>query len=425
MSDSEYKEILSRIKTSKHFKKEMVKTMKEATEVMNKEFIETKSQRSAPAKKWIWVPAFSLMAVCSIWALTFFVPGMAQVFHQGPTVSDFASEYPKHNGMPMLTIDLNPGENFLSPALVPTETYPWREDIVLSSLPVFKNPAKLEHTENGDPFYSRGMSLFDMSKKAKSSALALGFTIESEEVYPSGLKESTGTENYYLELHCKEGLITVTPTGSVTIDFSTPLSLPDEYSVMPEAPSRTWEKKRLDLLIIQYKSFLDMQSPVAAGEGYYDPAMLHYTTSVEEGQGDVVDRLLAYQYDKCWFTFEKDLAGSGKQLLKSIDRAQIDLSQKLGDYPIISTQEARTMLCSGKFYSGLADTPKEEDIARVMIVYHSIYKSEMIVPYYLFLVNKKGAVSEDPAPYNCYWIPAVTSEYFYNQPDWEANPNAE
>ena len=90
------------------------------------------------------------------------------------------------------------------------------------------------------------------------------------------------------------------------------------------------------------------------------------------------------------------------------------LTQKLlGEYPVISMEQARSELLSGA-WSTEGTAPTEEDIYRSELVYCTDI-SGLTMPYYCFYLYR-GEIGSNEHKIECRYVPAVAREYL-NLPD--------
>ena len=102
-----------------------------------------------------------------------------------------------------------------------------------------------------------------------------------------------------------------------------------------------------------------------------------------------------------------------------------NLSDKVGDYPIISAEEATDLLLNGNYITTVpCSMPGQEYIAGVDLVYRSGKYEEYFMPYYRFYVELPEQEQEDGLKdYGAYYIPAVLAEYLTNMPVWNGDFN--
>ena len=102
-----------------------------------------------------------------------------------------------------------------------------------------------------------------------------------------------------------------------------------------------------------------------------------------------------------------------------------DLSQKIGDYPIITAEEARRLLLEGHYITSVPEElPGEEYIARVELVYRTGRLDTVFMPYHRFLVELPAEALENGLKtFVAFYVPAVQSEYLENMPVWDGRFN--
>lgn len=89
--------------------------------------------------------------------------------------------------------------------------------------------------------------------------------------------------------------------------------------------------------------------------------------------------------------------------------------EKLGDYPVISAEQAKSRLLEGHYLSSYRNgfDMKYEDIAYTEITYRRDRSCDYILPYYRFLVKlpyDENEIGFDT--YAAFYVPAVSEEYF-------------
>jgi len=98
-------------------------------------------------------------------------------------------------------------------------------------------------------------------------------------------------------------------------------------------------------------------------------------------------------------------------------------SEYLGDYPIITEEEARELLLNGNCIPAVSsDNIEEKDIVKVELIYRT---DEYIQPYYRYYVDttdsslldaeRRGDMKE----YCLYHVPAVSSEFLEELTVWD------
>jgi hypothetical protein len=207
--------------------------------------------------------------------------------------------------------------------------------------------------------------------------------------------------------------------------FDPAVELPDEYSFSFNTTEQQ-AKEAMDYLLTQYEDVVKMEKPKTALFGDYNIyGERNYSYYAYENIGDnALAKILGFNFDKVMFAPNDD----GQLWL--IDRYKWDLSQKLGDYPVISLNEAREQLLHGDYITTVFDVPPtEQTIARVELIYRTSRYDTVLMPYYRFLVElqknwNENAVQAGLKTYGAYYIPAVRGEYLANLPEgWSGQFN--
>jgi len=111
--------------------------------------------------------------------------------------------------------------------------------------------------------------------------------------------------------------------------------------------------------------------------------------------------------------------------LGGISYTKTDLSQIIGDYPIITAEEARTLLLEKHYITTVPEElPEEEYIAHVELVYRTSSRDTIFMPYYKFLVEMPTMQRENGLKtFGVFYVPAVNSEFLENMPLWDGSFN--
>jgi hypothetical protein len=334
-------------------------------------------------KKILWLlPAIAAcIVVVVIWATNPFSP-----------TSD------KYAGLPKLTVNTERGtfgyEGLLAYDISELlNGNPWSESDGITVLPVYNNPTTYDGA--GTPI--NGLSADEMTIMAEEMAAILGFSVDS--IYTEPTEEYLAAKRAKLnEMTIQEREsepIVTTPTraiaicgsirieveanGLLTILFEPGVSLPSEYAFpvredyyiseaitidpatgetnterderLPDENFRVNYKAEMEkaantlvYLLSAYEPILDMESPELKLFGDYNLfGQLHIQYEAYEGHINMVDRILGYNFNHVTFAPNEEGA------LWIIRRYKEDLSQKIGDYPIISAAEARTLLLKNRY----------------------------------------------------------------------------
>jgi len=124
--------------------------------------------------------------------------------------------------------------------------------------------------------------------------------------------------------------------------------LPDGYSFTFGNISNEHAMEIMQYLFLEYGAFTEITTPGydLAADYTYNGVLTRLNTFVFENAGSLTERILNYHFNRLYFS-ATDLGGLG-----GIRYSKTDLSQKIGDYPIIKAEEARKLLlwcilCSG------------------------------------------------------------------------------
>lgn len=296
---------------------------------------------------------------------------------------------------------------------------PWRADMNLKTMPVFRSSST-----NPDPE--------KMKRHLKEVAERFGVTLDDSEIvtdfpdvetYRTQMQEYGASEEETEELIArvlsytaavrakKNGFsFQIDSAFTVGIHFDEPIPTPDEYA---SGYHRSLEEaERLaDYLLSEYRGFLSMKDPQKniyseLGFQFYDKGgsdaetivnfSLNNTRLCTDDNGDLFV-IWAYSNDGC---------------------------EKIGDYPIISAEEAKTLLVGGNYLSSLDyRITGEEEIAKTELVYRSGIGYETVMPFYRFLVEvnseKNGQTAESADGkrlFAAFYVPAVRGEYLTDLP---------
>lgn len=299
---------------------------------------------------------------------------------------------------------------------------PWRPGDQVDSLPVYKN---------GSSLYLSGVAQFtldapQMEARLRELAAKLGYTVEEVEVYPSEnqveeMKQKLGdADDLTIELNTRPSRVTAKCDGAVlrmdtggdlTVEFSEPVSLPAGYRFSADATVEEAQQAVRYLWSI-YGEPLGLAQPAPRlFLDYTYEGKPHREFAVFDGSGDLADRLL--QFSLGGLTFWDDEQGR----LYGFRLSGTDVvGEKLGDYPVLSYEEAKELLAQGNcFTSVMEEFPGVERLAYTELVYR--VSSGVVAPYYRFLVELPTLEMENGLKtYGAYYVPAVESAYITDLP---------
>lgn len=311
---------------------------------------------------------------------------------------------------------------------------PWSEDADITELPVFRN--RLEFGEyrrviNAD-ITSMTELLLEVAKRLGMDTENLPVTdnTPSKDEQEAILLRNGGyvPEGYFdptrVMIEDENYKVTVDYSMSADIDFKTPVSLPDDISFMHHS-SYEEMSEAAEYLKNEYAwliSMDDIRTDIHGGDYDIDRNQ-GYHIYFYEGGDSVEEDIISYNFAETAFYCNSD---------GELDLVRIyayDLSEKVGDYPIISPAEAKELLMSGNYITNApSEFPGEDSIAKVELVYRNGMYDEYYMPYYRFYIEIPEGIlymGEDDGlkNYGAYYVPAVQSEYISDMPLWDGSFN--
>lgn len=300
---------------------------------------------------------------------------------------------------------------------------PWTEEQSPASLPVYRNPA---YTDDS------GLSIFlsdeAMLELAEQTAHALGVSVDHTEfcrvhdIIDYSIEGLSGKEAYSLTAKTTFGEITVYGNGQIRIFFSEPVILPEEYSFTYSQTTDDEAFAVIRYLTERYSGLCSFETITADTGGdytYYGDRIRFY--GVYDGGGNLTQQILSYHFNRISFGPDDD----GNLFVIWLGNL-LNGAQKVGDYPLISADTARSFLLSGESITTVPDdyllggTITEAQIAKTELVYRTGNTSELFMPYYRFYVELTNfnTQADGLTCYGIYYVPAVSGEYLSDFPVW-------
>lgn len=402
---------------------------------------ETDTIRSNPGHKrkhtWKWVAAATaLTAAC----LALVIYARNQHIPQEP-----AKTVKQEENLPMLTIAENTSDDMGFEGYMAYDisdlinNNPWSGAAQPATLPVYKNQLSVnEH------FYLVGADFGKMRELLYEIASRFGLDANTLQITDDAPDEETRKEitakmdgdvpdGYFdpTKLIAKaEGMeITVSQDMSARVIFEPAISLPEQYNFSYSASYKETEEVA-GYLQKKYAGFIHMENPrINIYDGDYDTDLQrNYQISFFDAGKDTTEAIINYNFHKVEFCCDDD----GKLFL--VRTSQPDLSQKTGDYPIITEEEAKDFLLKGNYITTVPyELPGENYIARTELVYRTGSREQYFMPYYRFYVELPGEghdyveLPEEERDamkvYGVYYVPAVEEKYISNMPLWDGSFN--
>lgn len=287
---------------------------------------------------------------------------------------------------------------------------PWTQDAKLSALPVYRNLKPLDPAGapavTPDPARSREVLLETAARLGlgpddveidEEPELGLGFTARAEGVSIRAWGDQT-----------------------VSISFDPAVSLPEGHQLGHHAAYEELAAAA-DYLKVQYKDLIAMEDPQADISGgdytFYGDQM--YSLALFDAGDGLVDTLLSYNFHRAAFF------GDDEGKLFIIRLTNTDLSEKVGDYPIITPEAAQTLLLEGRYITNAPhELPGKQYVKKVELLYLTGGREEYFMPYYRFLVELPEEAQENGLNcYGAYYVPAVEEAYLTGLPVWNGSFN--
>lgn len=310
---------------------------------------------------------------------------------------------------------------------------PWSEDAKITTLPVFRN--RLTRDENMN---TRGMDFETMKGLLLDTAERLGMDTDNLVItdntpsaeYQAAVAEKFASvgeevpEGYFDPTSLiaeQNGIrIEVVPVMNATITFDPARAFPNDLGFHYHSPYEDVEKTA-EYIKEEYKELLDMNNPVTDinGGDYNIYSEQSFDLCFYNGADDLTERIINYNF--CYTSF----SCNENEELFHVCVHNCDLSDKVGDYPIITAEEAEKLLLNGNFVTTVPyDFPGGEYVKKVELLYRVDSRYEYYIPYYRFFVELPEAERDGGMKtYGAYYVPAVEEKYISNMPLWDGSFN--
>ena len=284
---------------------------------------------------------------------------------------------------------------------------PWKVELEITDLPVYKN--NVLYDENGIKEL-----IYDAANK---------LNIDRDEV--SEIKVNPYCPGKW---DCDMGdiIISADEQGSVQVEYTVNKKIPDEYAFDSESTYDELEKAS-KYIEKEYDAIINMKTPnLNINGGDYDIYCAQsYALSYFDKSGDDIEQILNYNLNQTSFVPGDD------NTMWFIRYNKPKLTEKMGDYPIITAKEAEKLLEEGHYASSAPyEFPGEKYVAKVELVYRSGNYDKYIMPYYMFYVelpeeseNCATEVKEGMKCFGVYYVPAVDGRYIINLPTYNGEFN--
>ncbi len=277
---------------------------------------------------------------------------------------------------------------------------PWSVENSPSKLPVYKNTA---YVPSGAEMPQTDLA--SMKDILLDAAEKLGVTADEADI-------NTAQTSIYIE---KDNIkIVLNVWLRLNVYISGENVLPEGYTLDYYADFDEISKTA-EYLKEKYSAYLDMKNPIAdIGIGDYNVyGKRNFSLSFYDADSDVEKSIENYSFNRVSFSMYED---GILHISRSVDGREL-----IGNYPIISLDEAIKLLEKGDYYTSVfVDFPGVQAVKKVELVYHISTLAKTFVPYYRFYIEFEhdGNIS-DKFPgmksFGTYYVPAVESKYIQEQ----------
>lgn len=304
---------------------------------------------------------------------------------------------------------------------------PWYSENDLKSMPVFKNKLySSDQTLQGEGGLS-GDEMLNMAKKlAKTMNInvveAYTMPIEKEIKIQEEKSGGNASTNPYMAVIKGDGVeINVDSVNRTSIRFLPNKKIPNEYSFTFNKTTPIEAQKTMEYLIKEYNYITELKSPKISLYGDYTfsgEQSIRY--NVFENEGSLINKILNYNFNTVNFV-PTDNGG----MLASIYIESTDLSELIGNYPIITSNEAKELLLDGKYITSVPEAiSSEANVASVSLIYRKSARDAVLMPYYEFLVELPSMKQDNGLnTYGIYYVPAISEAYISNMPKYDGSFN--
>ncbi len=310
---------------------------------------------------------------------------------------------------------------------------PWTTGAGVEALPVYSNQAygtvvasEDEDRQNGENSAARRKTVdpSELSDRVLMTAAAAGIDAEPADVTVTD-ENAAGIDggHFVVKAENGQGSVQLTLDNKALIRFSQSVKLPEEYRVPADQRSEENMEKTASWLLSEYSRLTGFESSEASVEAFWQEGGQKWILSGCETAGDVKSQIVSYNLKRVFFQLDEE-----GNLSSIFLRDYAACSEEIEEYPIISRQEAETLLEEGEYVTKCGySMPGTAYIRRVSLVYLAGENYNIFMPYYAFDVQLPagaggdGSVSADTfteeyVDCGTYYVPAVKGEYIANMP---------
>ncbi len=292
---------------------------------------------------------------------------------------------------------------------------PGKSDLAISSLPVYRN---LAYNNLGMAVY---LSEKQMKEIAQNTASALDIDVNDTKVtyvkdfVQDGASDKLLNSATSVDAECSnKTTITVYGDGQIKVSFEKQ-AIHSGYKFSYDNTSKAEAQKVLDYLSDKYADLLCYENAVCysvADRTYSGDEIRSYY--IYNKSNDVVQDILNFN-----LSYSKFAPDDNGNLMCIWLNNPLCASKYIGDYPIITEQEATELLLGGNYYSTVPNdyirngSISKKDIAKTELVYRN-NREEYYQPYYKYYVELDPSVidmADGLKNYGIFYVPAIEHEY--------------
>lgn len=316
---------------------------------------------------------------------------------------------------------------------------PWHEEAEISTLPVFENVYVFQHGGT----LAQPADEARMLEQLRETAAIIGEEIDEtalirhntnygsltlediRDKFPSEEEAIAYMEQgsfYMLEAVLDDHRLTADAWLNTRIEFTPSIRLPEG---MDFGHHDAYEQYVISAEYLK-ETYLDafgMEEPTACIEGgdYNIYNEQSYHVYFYDAAGDMTERILNYNFDSVKF------ACDDVRQLWLIDRTNIDRTHKVGDYPILTPEEAEELFRNGAYLTTVPEEYLPEDMttAKIELIYRTGSRERYYMPYYRIYaeISPDFVRDYDTKTYGAFYIPAVRPEYLTDAKTWDESFN--
>lgn len=397
----------------------------EAMNNINEDFIESANERRKPKSRkssWVkWVSAAAAIAVFAFAGAKAFIPNQPEQNDNpvGGTESEYGSALPILEYIESNTTAYG-FEGYLAYDISELENgNPWNEKMVFESLPVFRN----------NSFNEIGIAYPGIGEEAmlkKLNSITGGEHGEIEYSRVGDFSSGSGIPDDFvdrIEANFGNNTIEIQSNGSVVVTYNgfAGEELPEDISFTYTETSEGDAYRAISYICQNYCDFLDKGNTTFVTSGDYAfNGEFSRNYRIYDFSGDEISDMLNFSFNEVQLAPNDE----GKLMLIRIND-KLSCAEKIGDYPIISPEEAKDMLLDGGYLTTVPyEMPGKKYIAKAELIYRSGIGENIWMPYYRFFVELPEMAQENGLKnFGAYYVPAIEAKYITGLPLWNGSFN--